>query len=179
MDGGDMKWPWLQAMEVAQELWVDLWHFADQVEIAGSLRRLKEEVGDIEIIYIPKLKNRQMASVTDEWIAELLVNGVLKKRPNKRGHFTWGQKNKLALHHSGIPVDLFAATETNWWNYLVCRTGPAESNMRIASAAIRKGWKWNPYGAGFTRDGVEYVVKSERDVFDFVELPYLEPWDRK
>jgi hypothetical protein len=31
-------------------------------------------------------------------------------------------------NRTGIPVDLFAATEDNWWNYLVCRTGPADSN---------------------------------------------------
>ena len=39
------------------------------------------------------------------------------------------------LGASGIPVDFFATTEEAWFNYLVCRTGPAELNTRIASAA--------------------------------------------
>lgn len=46
----------------------------------------------------------------------------------------WGEKNKLAVHvRTGIPVDFFAATEANWWNYLVCRTGGEQNNIAIAS----------------------------------------------
>jgi DNA polymerase/3'-5' exonuclease PolX len=77
---------------------------------------------------------------------------------------------------SGIPADLFAATRENWWNYLVCRTGPADSNMRICMGAQARGWKWNPYGAGFSDpEGNVRVMDSERAVFDFVGLPYREP----
>jgi DNA polymerase/3'-5' exonuclease PolX len=81
---------------------------------------------------------------------------------------------------SGIPVDLFAATEENWFNYLVCRTGPAELNQRIAGEAKRIGWKWHPYGLGFTAldNGQESRVECEQDVFDFVGIPYAEPEDR-
>ncbi len=83
----------------------------------------------------------------------------------------WGEKNKLAVHvASGVPVDLFAATEANWFNYLVCRTGPGESNIAIASAAKAMGWQWHPYGTGFSRPvglGTEgRAVASEREVFE-------------
>jgi len=91
----------------------------------------------------------------------------------------YGRKNKLMLHRAtGLPVDLFAATEDNWWNYLVCRTGPADSNMRICTAAQSKGWKWNPYGAGFSRDGKVVAMTSEQEVFAFVGLPYTNPEHR-
>jgi DNA polymerase/3'-5' exonuclease PolX len=86
---------------------------------------------------------------------------------------------------SGIPVDLFATTEACWHNYLVCRTGPAESNIRIAAAAKARGWKWNPYGEGFSRGGPlagpeeARALRSEREVFEFVGLPYTEPEERR
>jgi DNA polymerase/3'-5' exonuclease PolX len=79
-------------------------------------------------------------------------------------------------------VDLFTATRENFFNYLVCRTGGEESNIRVASAAIARGWKWNPYGNGFSRvvglGSEHHDVTSEREVFEFVGLPYLEPWKR-
>ena len=80
---------------------------------------------------------------------------------------------------SGIPVDLFATTEACWFNYLVCRTGGADNNLAICFAAQRAGWKWTPYGPGFTRgSGEVHLVRSEREVFEFVGLPYLEPEQR-
>lgn len=107
---------------------------------------------------------------------------ILNRRLNRDGRVTWGPQNKLARHvPSGIPVDLFATTELAWWNYLVCRTGPAELNKQIATAAQAKGWKWNPYGPGFSRDGPlagareTVAATSEEQVFAFAGIPYLPP----
>lgn len=96
----------------------------------------------------------------------------------------WGAQNKLARHvASGVPIDFFTTTAANFWNYLVCRTGGARTNVAICNAAIKKGWKWNPYGEGFSRAaglGREvHAVASEREVFEFVGLDYLEPGDRE
>jgi DNA polymerase/3'-5' exonuclease PolX len=110
----------------------------------------------------------------------LLKAGTIEKRLNVRGSESWGERNKLARHvTSQIPIDLFEATPANWFNYLVCRTGSAESNTRIAGAAQAKGWKWHPYGSGFTdHEGNPVRVLSEADVFSHAGLPYLEPWER-
>jgi hypothetical protein len=57
-----------------------------------------------------------------------------------------GPQNNLMRHvATGLPADLFATTEANWWNYLVCRTGPVVSNLWIALEAKARGWHWNPY----------------------------------
>ena len=65
---------------------------------------------------------------------------MLRRRLSKTGAEAWGPKNKLAVHvESGIPVDLFATSAESWWNYLVCRTGPAASNIAIAQAALAGG----------------------------------------
>ena len=162
-----------------------------RIVTAGSIRRARPDVGDIELLYIPRVEpskdpadlfaNRDV-NLADRAIADLEARRILARRLNARGHPTFGPSNKLMVHvPSGIPVDLFTARRENWFNLLVCRTGPAESNMRIAKAAIGRGWRWNPYAPGFTRagGGEEHPVQSEEDVFAFVGLPYLEPQARR
>jgi DNA polymerase/3'-5' exonuclease PolX len=93
----------------------------------------------------------------------------------------WGEKNKLArLSESQIPLDLFATTEECWANYLVCRTGGAETNTRIATEAQRRGLKWNPYGPGFTHlaTGRTIQITTEADVFKTVGLNPISPEKR-
>lgn len=177
-------------MNVALQLVVMLEPVCERLCIAGSLRRGRELVGDVELLYIPRLVERSAKvdmfttetieyNLADELLDSLRARGVLLKRLSKTGHPSWGEKNKLAVHAaSGIPVDFFATTEDCWFNYLVCRTGPAKSNMAICNAAIAKGWKWTPYGAGFYRIGHVEPMTSERAVFDFVGLPYKEAQER-
>ena len=145
-------------------------------------------MGDVEILYIGRREDqpdpadmfaRVNVNLADQVIARLEADGVIEKRTNANGSTMYGEKNKLVRHRAtSMPVDLFAATEKNWWNYLVCRTGPADSNTRICMAAQARGWKWNPYGPGFSRPGEERAMGSEREVFEFVGLPYLEPGER-
>lgn len=183
------------ALAVAKEIAELLRPHCRSIIIAGSLRRRKPMVGDVEILFVPSQRPEPVARedmfiepaflpATDAAIESLLARRVLGKRLNAKGGTAWGEKNKLARHlASGIPVDLFATTDAAWWNYLACRTGGAESNVAICMAAIRKGWKWNPYGDGFSAPkGLAretHAVNSEREVFEFVGLEYLEPWERK
>jgi DNA polymerase/3'-5' exonuclease PolX len=178
------RFPNKAATEAAQEITVALHGVCHRIEIAGSLRRRKFHVGDVEILYIPIFEDRKVdllfwenVNLAEEAIERLLCEGVIEKRVLAKGKKAWGSWNKLALHKaSGIPLDLFRATQENWYNYLVCRTGPASSNTRIASEALKRGWKWNPYGAGFShRTGKTHQVHSEAEVFEFVGLPYLSP----
>lgn len=175
-----------EAKEVARELCDALRPVVSRLIVAGSMRRRKLMVGDVEILFVPlrvavraDLFETASESRADAVLAELLARGLLAKRRNMNGAEMWGEQNKLAVHvASGIPVDLFATTEASWFNYLVCRTGPGESNIAIASAAQRMGWKWHPYGVGFSRGEAVHAVASEREVFEFVGLPFKEPWNR-
>jgi len=180
------KFPRSAGLAVGEEILSALAPTCTRIEIAGSLRRGRELVGDVEIIFVPKMDSvpvdffgsRELVSQADAVIARMLENGTLRKRPSKTGVFSWGDKNKLALHRSGMPVDLFSTTEECWFNYLVCRTGPSESNLAICNAAIAKGWKWTPYGMGFYRLGFTEKMNSERDVFEFAGLPFNPPGKR-
>lgn len=194
MSGEKIKFPCRAALDVCRELLSVITPACERVIVAGSLRRRRAEVGDVEIVYVPKISTGRDESqlfsepmkvnAVDAVLARLLAAGTIERRLNTKSAATWGEKNKLARHVvSGIPVDLFSATLENWWNYVTCRTGGAESNVAICNAAIRKGWKWNPYGDGFSRLsglGIErHAIETERQVFEFVGLPYLEPWERK
>src|SRR5437667_1873324 len=189
------KVPREEALGITRELVSFLKPHCMRIIVAGSLRRRKEFASDIEILFIPRFVTEPdpgdflgatlLVNATERAINEgLLLRNILAIRPNKNGVAAWGEKNKLGLHpESGLAVDLFTATEENWFNYLVCRTGSAENNVRICNAAISRGWKWNPYGVGFSRPTsspklVDNVyIQSEREVFEFVRLPYLEPWE--
>jgi DNA polymerase/3'-5' exonuclease PolX len=199
-ESGRIRVPASEATAAAQDFIDVLEDYCELICIAGSLRRRKASVKDIEILFVPKIEASPVfAARTDLFrapaplppinlaeraIATLLASFLLRKRPNVNGIKAWGEKNKLGIHApSGLPVDLFTATRENFFNYLVCRTGGAESNIRVCEAAIARGWKWNPYGSGFSRCAElgrveQHAVQSEREVFEFVGLPYLEPWER-
>ncbi len=182
------RWPRETGLAVAAEIVERLRAACAAVVVAGSLRRGKPDVGDVEIVYIPLVTSlpdpEDMFALREVNCAEIVIGEMLNQSfLTKRG--AWGDKNKLAVHvATGMPVDLFAATRENWHNYLVCRTGPAESNMQIAQAARARGWKWNPYGSGFSRGGDgeadEYecrAMTNEAAVFEFAGLPVPE-WAR-
>lgn len=185
-----VKFPLAEARAVAQDLLFTLKDSCERIIIAGSIRREKPFVSDIELLFIPKFELRpvpgDMFAFQDTNLAylaiiKLMEEHVLDKRLNTVGGATWGRWNKLAVHvPTGIPIDLFESTPPKWWNMLVCRTGPRELNERIATLAQANGCRWKVYDVGFTdRRGDVWPMHSEEDVFKFVGLPYAEPQDRK
>ncbi|GAH43204.1 unnamed protein product [marine sediment metagenome] len=166
-----------RAQEIADELLKQLYPYCQRIEVAGSVRRQKPEPSDIELLCIPKY----VAGVDqlDREIGALMIQGILGFRLNKRGSRIYGPKNKLLIHINGIGVDIFSTDEQCWPVALVVRTGGKETNKRIATAALRKGWRFHAYGSGFSTPDGEIVCHSEREVFEAVGLPYQEPWERR
>lgn len=167
------------ALAVAEELRAALAPFCQQIAVAGSLRRRKPTVGDVEILFVPRFEARPFDMFTtatvdlaDEALAGFLAAGVLAKRGG------WGALNKFATHlASGIGVDFF--TEPNpadWFRSLVIRTGPKDSNIRLIESAARRGLHVHAYGPGITNARGEAVaVASEREFFEICGAAYAEP----
>lgn len=181
------RFPHAAALAVATELQAMISPACHRVAIAGSLRRGKPEVGDIELLFIPRMSQRpdglfdtRIVDVCAEVCEKLLDDGILAKRPNVNGHFTWGEKNKLAIHvASGIPVDFFGTAEANWFVSLVIRTGSKDTNLRLTTGANRKGATLMAYGSGVKwSDGTITAATSEEHVFEMCGVPYLSPEKR-
>jgi len=147
------------------------------IVIAGSIRRHRWDVGDIELLCVPQFSGG--VDQLDRELGALLSRHVLALRRNKRGSTTYGPKNKLMVHvPSGIGVDIFSTTEECWPVALVVRTGGKQTNIRISMAAQERGYKFHAYGSGFSTPQGEIICRSERAVFEAVDLPYREPWER-
>ncbi len=165
------------ARAIAEELKSRLEEACHRIEVAGSIRRQKSIVGDIEFLCIPKYVSG--VDQLDREIGALCIQRILGVRLNKLGSRVYGPKNKLLCHvESGIGVNIFSTTQEQWPVALVVRTGGKTTNKRIATAALRKGYRFHAYGRGFTTATGEIVCHSEREVFEAVGLTYLEPWER-
>lgn len=181
------KFPHAAALAVAEQLQAMLAPACQRIAIAGSLRRLKPEVGDIELLFVPRLSERpdglfdtRLVDVCSEVVETLLARGILAKRPNVNGSFTWGERNKMAIHvPSGIPVDLFGTSEENWWVSLVIRTGSKETNLALTTGANKQNASLMAYGSGVKwSDGTITPATSEQHVFEMCGVPYKEPQHR-
>lgn len=171
MSSNERRIPLEEAECVASELVSRLQDACHRIEVVGSVRRRKPSVGDIEILYIPR---EGLPDPTETRIMKLITKGILEVRGG------YGEWNKLMVHPaSGIKVDLFKTTRGRWPVSLAVRTGPRESNIAVATAAKRKGWKFHSYGTGFTDQwGREVACHSEREVFELVGLEYKSPEKR-
>lgn len=174
------------------------------LKVAGSLRRRKADVGDVEFVYVPAIGMvpdglfQREGNLADEALNSLVLSGIIAPRLTIKGTAVWGQKNKLAVHlATGIPLDFFSTSVPCFWNYLVCRTGSKETNTALAMSAQERGLKWHPYSLGFevinfaqatlalkdhgatlTHQGQHIQARNEQDVFALAGLPYLEPHAR-
>ena len=173
----------------ANVLIAELRPFVERIEIVGSVRRRKEEVGDVELLFIPIFKDDQsdmfapsQLDLASELLDHLENIGVLAKRKSVTGYDAgWGAKNKLAVFvENGMPVDLFSAASGNWWNSLVIRTGGKETNLRLTTGANRLNRTLLAYGCGVQdrKTGIVTPTFSEKSVFDLCGEKYLEPEDR-
>lgn len=184
------KFPRALALSVARGL-MDLlepYCVPGRLAIAGSLRRGRALVGDVEICYVSKVgdiaKPGEMFAapglLADAFINELR-GGKLEARLSELGKETWGALNKLAVHKATeLPVDLFREpNEADWWRTLVIRTGPKDFNLRLIASARARGLSVHAYGPGITDgEGQPVACGSEADFLEICGLGWIEPKDR-
>jgi DNA polymerase/3'-5' exonuclease PolX len=181
----ERKWRREDAARVAGELMEELGHACPRMAVAGSIRRGRQWVGDVELVYesepILDLFGERTGEVrADVIIEQWLLAGVLEKRLSKVGHSSWGPEIKLAVHvATGIPVDLFAARPGGWHSYLMCRTGSRIHNEAIAREMMGRSMRWEPYEGVRLRTGELVRVSSEAELYAMIGWPYLEPEERE
>ena len=152
-----------EAKTIADEVVEYLTPDSKKIEVVGSIRRKRPFVNDIDILLIPR----------DPW---RLKQGI--RQFAGQNVLTNGAKLARFLHRS-VQIDLYYATEKTWGTLLLIRTGSKESNIRLTSAAKRRGWKLKAGGEGlFDNAGHRIAGDSERSIFEALNLPYLEPEER-
>jgi len=159
-----------KAKAIAKDLVYYLTPGVNRITIAGSIRRQKSQVGDIELLVIPR------TNYLDKILDDLMVQGILAMRLNKRGYRMYGPKNKLMVHlPSGMAVDLFSTTEANWGMALFVRTGPKEWNIRAMSRFRELAMQGHAYGGVTDEEGNEVDCPDEQSVFRLLGWPYVPP----
>ena len=165
------RFPLEVALPIAQGLAALLSPHCERIEIAGSIRRQRSDVGDMELLLIPTV-------TFDDALEALIWKGVLAKRPNAKGAYTFGRLNKLMVDvASGIPLDIFSTDARNWGMSLFVRTGPAEWNIKAMTQFRRLGLIGHAYG-GISRGEEEIECPEEADVFKWLQWSYVEPKER-
>ena len=134
----------------------------ERVEIAGSLRRRKETIGDCDILAI---------SAKPEAIMEYFVG------MNEVVHVYGKGKTKTMVRLSnGIDVDLRVVPHKSFGAALNYFTGNKDHNVKLRQIAIKKGLKLSEYGIFSGKKGDKYVAgKNEEEVYKKLGLVYIEP----
>lgn len=155
-----------RAKPIADDYVSALSPFCDRIEIAGSVRRKKTDVGDIEIVCIPSEIN---GNRFPEFIS--FINSLTKVRGEPTGKYT------QRMLPEGIALDLFMATENNWGMIFPMRTGSRDfSHYKLASRWVQMGYKSE---GGILHKGDEVIsFREEQELFDFLGLEFVQPENR-
>ncbi len=135
----------------------------EQLELAGSYRRCKETIGDLDILIV----SQEPDAVMDRFAAYPSLRDTIV-----RG----GTKMSIRLQ-SGLQVDLRLVPEESFGAALQYFTGSKEHNVELRGRAKSRGLKINEWGV-YRIDGEEetYIAgQTEEDVYQTLELPWIPP----
>lgn len=131
----------------------------DRVVIAGSARRRKETIGDIDIL----VTSKQPLKVMDRFVKLEAVTHVYGK----------GETKTNVRLNNNLDADLRVVPAKSWGAAMCYFTGSKDHNIELRNIAIKKHWKLNEYGLfSGTR---QLAGKSEKELYARLGLAYIEP----
>jgi DNA polymerase (family 10) len=133
--------------------------FVDRVVIAGSVRRRKETIGDLDFLVVSSEPMRVMEAFVQ--IADV-----------KHAHARGSTKTSVLLHE-GIDADLRVVPEESFGAALAYFTGSKAHNVALRKLAIDRDLKLNEYG--LFRDEASIAGKTEEEVYAALDLPWIPP----
>jgi len=151
-----------RAQKIADAVVKRLSPYCQKIEVAGSIRRRKPQVRDIDLVLFPK----------DPWNfhGELMKLGQLKM----------SGKKILRVMVGSTQVDIYVADEATWATLLLIRTGSKENNIRLCSRAKDMGWHLAASGDGLFNEKEERIAgDSEISIYNALGLPYQRPEERR
>ena len=151
----------------------DIWELRDRLkslkdveklEVAGSVRRRKETIGDADILVISKNSKPIMDYfVSMPEVARIYAHGATKSAIKLK---------------NGLDVDLRVVPEESYGAALMYFTGSKDHNVALRELAIKKGYTLNEYGlfkGTKEKKGKLAAGKTEEDIYQALGLQYIEP----
>ena len=128
---------------------------------AGSLRRMRETVGDIDIL----------ATAMDS--APLMA--ALVERPEVTDVIGSGTTKTSVRTAKGLQVDLRVVPPEDWGAALIYFTGSRAHNIKLRGRAVKAGLKLSEYGLFEVGSGKKLASRTEKDVYAALGLPWIPP----
>jgi DNA polymerase/3'-5' exonuclease PolX len=178
MSKNETRLPLNEARMIAERVVAGLEFQCFQISIAGSIRRERPTIGDIEIVCVPKpydaspLFQSGIATVVNQWEK---IRGELPCRYTQR------------ILPEGMKLDLFMVDPEGYGLQLAIRTG-SDNWCRgvLARAWVRAGFRSKDgllrrvvNNNGVYSLGSVVPTRTERELFEIIDLPWVEPVDRE
>jgi DNA polymerase (family 10) len=128
-------------------------------EVAGSLRRRKATIGDLDIL----VEARHRKKATKEILVYEAIDEVISR----------GAERVSVRLRGGLQVDFRFFDAANFGSALVYFTGSKAHNIALRKRAQSRGWKLNEYGV--MKNGRRLAGKDEKSVYHRLNLPWIEP----
>jgi DNA polymerase/3'-5' exonuclease PolX len=166
------------------ELHAQLVGSCDRLEVAGSIRRQRPEVNDIEFVAVPKRDpfDRLQLRLTT-LVSESYLNVGSKSRDGKRAPLG---PRYYRLSFRGTQVDIFCVLPPSDWGVQFClRTGSREYSHWIVTEALRRDFKvdsgqlWKIHKERLPWEFEKIRCPEERDFFKALGIEYVDPRDRE
>ena len=133
----------------------------EHITAAGSFRRARETVGDIDILATAARPEEVVAA----FVRMPLVEEVLAKGPTKAS----------VIVRDTIQVDLRIVEHRSFGTVLQYFTGSKEHNVRLRQIALDRGYSLSEYSLTRLSDGQDLFFDREEDVYTALGLPYIQP----
>ncbi|MFI6496073.1 DNA polymerase/3'-5' exonuclease PolX [Nonomuraea typhae] len=145
------------AMALAEQVIGSLSDLTDRIAYAGSLRRMKDTIGDIDVLAV----------------APVEIMERFRSRPYVAEVIAAGDKKTSVRTTAGVQVDLRVVPAESWGAAMQYFTGSKEHNVTIREIAVKKGWKLSEYGL-FEGERV-IAAESEEDIYAALGMQYVPP----
>jgi DNA polymerase (family 10) len=151
------------ALDTAEEIVAELSRVTGcrRCTYAGSLRRMRETIGDIDVLVAAKRSAPFMAA--------------LEGLPSTAEVIAHGEKKTSIRTAKGVQVDLRVLPPDSWGAGLQYFTGSKAHNIRTRTIAVRQGLKLSEYGLFDADSGESLASRSEEEVYARLGLPWIPP----
>jgi DNA polymerase/3'-5' exonuclease PolX len=164
------KKPCKEARAIGELAITELKDLCAQIEIAGSVRRGKPFVGDVEIVARPTRKAALLARLD-----QMVMSGTIRRATYGFKATTKWWDDQRGFVVDGMTVNLFIADEHNWGYMYWLRTGPGEANTAVMSMLKRYQAPYGVHDDYWWAGDKKISVPDEKTLFRLLGAPSITP----